>query len=107
GVSNGFLSSTYLASNAPVLIAPAMNTTMWENPSTQRNIAQLKQDGVHFVKPIAGELACKTVGTGKLEDVENIVSQAMRLLTAETGRRGEGKKGGTGDGERNPQSEIR
>ena len=89
GVADDFLSSTYLASNAPVLIAPAMNTTMWENPATQRNVEQLKKDGVLFVEPIAGELACKTVGTGKLEDVENIVAQALRLLTAETQRRGE------------------
>src|SRR5215203_227198 len=80
GVADDFLSSTYLASNAPVLIAPAMNTTMWENPATQRNIAQLKKDGVHFVEPVAGELACKTVGTGKLEDVENIVAQALALM---------------------------
>jgi len=80
GVADDFLSSTYLASNAPVLIAPAMNTTMWENPATQRNVEQLKKDGVHFVEPVAGELACKTVGTGKLEDVENIVKQAMSLL---------------------------
>jgi phosphopantothenoylcysteine decarboxylase/phosphopantothenate--cysteine ligase len=86
GVADDFLSSTYLASNAPVLIAPAMNTTMWEQPATQRNIEQLKADGVHFVEPIAGELACKTVGTGKLEDVENIVAQAMALLTTETQR---------------------
>src|SRR5262249_4217342 len=84
GVADDFLSSTYLASTAPVLIAPAMNTSMWENPATQRNIEQLKKDGVRFVEPIAGELACKTVGTGKLEDVENIASQALALLTAET-----------------------
>jgi phosphopantothenoylcysteine decarboxylase/phosphopantothenate--cysteine ligase len=57
-----------------------MNTSMWENPATQRNIEQLKKDGVHFVEPVAGELACKTVGTGKLEDVENIVAQALALL---------------------------
>jgi phosphopantothenoylcysteine decarboxylase/phosphopantothenate--cysteine ligase len=81
GVADDFLSSTYLATTAPVLIAPAMNTTMWEQPATQRNVARLKEDGVHFVEPIAGELACKTVGTGKLEDVENIVAQAMRLLS--------------------------
>jgi len=99
GVADDFLSSTYLASNAPVLIAPAMNTTMWENPATQRNIAQLKNDGVHFVEPIAGELACKTVGTGKLEDVENIVRQALALLEGEKGRRGEGEK--------NPRSAVR
>src|SRR6476661_864307 len=91
GVADDFLSSTYLATTAPVMIAPAMNTTMWEQPATQRNVAQLRRDGVHFVEPVAGELACKTVGTGKLEDVENIVSQALRLLTADAQRRREGE----------------
>ncbi len=80
GVADDFLSSTYLATTAPVMVAPAMNTTMWEQPATQRNVAQLKSDGVHFVEPVAGELACKTVGTGKLEDVENIVSQALAVV---------------------------
>src|SRR5436305_1130069 len=80
GVADDFLSSTYLACTAPVMVAPAMNTTMWEQPATQRNVARLKADGVHFVEPVAGELACKTVGTGKLEDVENIVRQALRLV---------------------------
>jgi phosphopantothenoylcysteine decarboxylase/phosphopantothenate--cysteine ligase len=80
GIADDFLSSTYLASNAPVMIAPAMNVTMWNHSATQRNIETLKKDGVHFVEPIAGELACKTVGTGKLEDVENIAAQALRLL---------------------------
>ncbi len=90
GIADDFLSSTYLASTAPVLVAPAMNTTMWENPATQRNIEQLKKDGVRFVEPVAGELACKTVGTGKLEDVENIVSQGLDILrSAERGVRNE------------------
>ena len=80
GIADDFLTSTYLASTAPVLIAPAMNTTMWENPATQRNVTQLKKDGVHFVEPVSGELACKTVGTGKLEDVENIAAQALDIL---------------------------
>ena len=80
GIADDFLTSTYLASNAPVLIAPAMNTTMWNHAATQRNIAQLKKDGVYFVEPITGELACKTVGTGKLEDVENITRQAIKIL---------------------------
>jgi phosphopantothenoylcysteine decarboxylase / phosphopantothenate---cysteine ligase len=84
GVADDFLSSTYLATTAPVMIAPAMNTTMWEQPAMERNVAQLKKDGVHFVEPVAGELACKTVGTGKLEDVENIVAQALGLLNAKT-----------------------
>ena len=93
GIADDFISTTYLASNAPVMIAPAMNTTMWFHPATQRNIAQLEKDGVYFVSPIEGELACKTVGTGKLEDVENIVRQAMELLDAETRRAGEEEKG--------------
>ncbi len=80
GIADDFLSSTYLASTAPVLLAPAMNTTMWEHAATQRNIETLKNDGVYFVAPVSGELACKTVGTGKLEDVENIVGQVMDLL---------------------------
>lgn len=82
GIADDFLSSTYLASSAPVLIAPAMNTLMWENAATQRNIEQLKKDGVQFVEPVSGELACKTVGTGKLEDVENIAAQALNLLNS-------------------------
>jgi phosphopantothenoylcysteine decarboxylase / phosphopantothenate---cysteine ligase len=80
GIADDFLTSTYLASNAPVMIAPAMNVTMWNHHATQRNIERLKKDGVHFVEPISGELACKTVGTGKLEDVENIARQAIELL---------------------------
>lgn len=80
GIADDFLSSTYLAANAPVLVAPAMNVSMWNHPATQRNIERLKTDGVLFVEPIAGELACKTVGTGKLEDVENIAAQALKLL---------------------------
>lgn len=92
GIADDFLTSTYLASNAPVMIAPAMNVTMWNHQATQRNIETLKNDGVHFVEPIAGELACKTVGTGKLEDVENIARQALKLLNAEARRRGDAKK---------------
>lgn len=82
GVADDFLSSTYLASNAPVMVAPAMNVTMWNHPATQRNIETLHKDGVYFVEPIAGELACKTVGTGKLEDVENIAAQSMNVLNS-------------------------
>jgi phosphopantothenoylcysteine decarboxylase/phosphopantothenate--cysteine ligase len=84
GVADDFLSSTYLAADAPVMVAPAMNVSMWNHPSTQRNIAQLKTDGVYFVEPVAGELACKTVGTGKLEDVENIAAQALGLLNSKS-----------------------
>jgi phosphopantothenoylcysteine decarboxylase/phosphopantothenate--cysteine ligase len=97
GIADDFLSTTYLASNAPVLIAPAMNTSMWFHPATQRNIEKLRSDGIRFVEPIEGELACKTVGTGKLEDVENIVAQALALLDEEKGRKGGEEKGEKGD----------
>lgn len=84
GIADDFLTSTYLASNAPVMVAPAMNVSMWNHAATQRNIKQLKKDGVLFVAPVAGELACKTVGTGKLEDVENIAEQAFKVLSADS-----------------------
>ncbi len=80
GIADDFLTSTYLASTAPVIVAPAMNTAMWNHPATQRNIQKLREDGVIFIEPIEGELACKTLGTGKLEDVENIVDQVLSFL---------------------------
>lgn len=81
GIADDFLTSTYLASTALVLIAPAMNTEMWNKPATQRNLEQLKKDGVQFVEPVAGRLACEAVGTGKLEDVEKIVNTALNILS--------------------------
>src|SRR2546423_15383510 len=57
GVADDFLTSTYLACSAPVLIAPAMNTTMWEHVATQRNLQQLRADGVHIMEPDAGDMA--------------------------------------------------
>ncbi len=86
GIADDFLTSTYLASTAPILIAPAMNTTMWNQPATQRNLETLRKDGVNFVQPTSGRLACETVGIGKLEDVEVIVKTALKLLTTETQR---------------------
>jgi phosphopantothenoylcysteine decarboxylase / phosphopantothenate---cysteine ligase len=80
GIADDFLTSTYLASTAPVVVAPAMNTAMWNHPATQRNVQMLKEDGVYFIEPISGELACKTIGTGKLEEVENIVKQVLEFL---------------------------
>ena len=81
GVADDFLSSTYLACTAPVLIAPAMNTTMWEHPATQRNLRQLRADGVYFVEPDAGEMACGTIGPGRLSEPERIVRAALEILT--------------------------
>jgi len=80
GVADDFLTSTYLASNAPVLVAPAMNTTMLLHPATQRNLARLRADGVRIVEPDAGEMACGTVGPGRLSEPEMIVAAALEML---------------------------
>jgi phosphopantothenoylcysteine decarboxylase/phosphopantothenate--cysteine ligase len=80
GVADDFLTSTYLASNAPVIVAPAMNTTMWNHPATQRNLSQLLADGVRVVEPDAGEMACGTIGPGRLSEPERIVAVALEVL---------------------------
>ena len=80
GVADDFLSSTYLACSAPVLVAPAMNTTMWEHPATQRNLERLRADGVHIMEPDAGEMACGTIGPGRLSEPERIVAAALEIL---------------------------
>jgi len=82
GVADDFLTSTYLACSAPVLIAPAMNTTMWEHPATQRNLQQLRADGVQIIEPDAGEMACGTIGPGRLSEPERIVAAALEILNA-------------------------
>ena len=82
GVADDFLTSTYLACSAPVLIAPAMNTTMWEHPATQRNLQQLRADGVYIMEPDAGEMACGTIGPGRLSEPERIVDKALEILSS-------------------------
>jgi phosphopantothenoylcysteine decarboxylase/phosphopantothenate--cysteine ligase len=86
GVADDFLTSTYLASNAPVLVAPAMNTTMLLHPATQRNLARLRADGVRIVEPDAGEMACGTIGPGRLSEPERIVEAALEMLRRSAGR---------------------
>jgi phosphopantothenoylcysteine decarboxylase/phosphopantothenate--cysteine ligase len=80
GVADDFVTSTYLACAAPVLVAPAMNTTMLEHAATQRNLEKLRADGVHVIDPDAGEMACGTIGPGRLSDPEKIVAAALGLL---------------------------
>lgn len=84
GIADDFLSSTYLASSAPVLVAPAMNTKMWQHPATIRNIEQLRKDGVYILEPDAGEMACGTFGPGRLSEPERVVAEALSLLAART-----------------------
>lgn len=80
GIADDFLTSTYLASNAPVLVAPAMNTTMWNHPATRRNLFKLRADGVRVIEPDAGEMACGTFGPGRLSEPERIVNAALEVL---------------------------
>jgi phosphopantothenoylcysteine decarboxylase/phosphopantothenate--cysteine ligase len=89
GIADDFLSTTYLASNAPVLIAPAMNTTMLLHPATQRNLQRLREDGVRIVEPDEGEMACKTIGPGRLSEPERIVAVALEMLSAKKDLKGE------------------
>jgi phosphopantothenoylcysteine decarboxylase/phosphopantothenate--cysteine ligase len=80
GVADDFLTSTYLACTAPVLVAPAMNTTMLEHPATQRNIEKLRADGVRIIEPDEGEMACGTIGPGRLSEPDRIVAVALDML---------------------------
>jgi phosphopantothenoylcysteine decarboxylase/phosphopantothenate--cysteine ligase len=81
GRADDLACATLLASDKPVVIAPAMNTKMWEHPATQRNLTQLRADGVHIIEPDAGELACGEIGQGRLAGMEHIVTAVMRQLT--------------------------
>ena len=80
GVADDFLTSLYLATRAPVLLAPAMNTNMLEHPAVQRNLQTLASRGVHVVHPGEGFLACGWIGKGRLAEPPEIVAAAERLL---------------------------
>lgn len=97
GVADDFLSSTYLACTAPVLIAPAMNTTMLQHAATQRNLQKLRADGVHIIEPDEGEMACGTIGPGRLSEPEMIVAAALRLLNNEQSLAEENKRPDSSD----------
>mgnify|MGYP001468336134 CR=1 FL=1 len=80
GLAPDPLSSIYLATRARVLLAPAMNGKMWKHPATQRNVAQLKSDGCHFLGPEeSGMLACGYEGAGRLVPVEEILNWIKAL----------------------------
>src|SRR3954468_18707748 len=80
GIADDFLTTLYLATKAPVVVAPAMNVNMWEHTATQANLATLRQLGVTIVEPEAGYLACGIVGAGRLAANEHIVSVANDVL---------------------------
>ncbi|HKY03843.1 MAG TPA: bifunctional phosphopantothenoylcysteine decarboxylase/phosphopantothenate--cysteine ligase CoaBC, partial [Blastocatellia bacterium] len=88
GIADDFLSTLYISTTAPVIVAPAMNVEMWAHPATQENVERLKRRGVHFIDPGEGYLACKTVGAGRLAEPVEIVQRAWELLNLS-------KKGGS------------
>jgi phosphopantothenoylcysteine decarboxylase/phosphopantothenate--cysteine ligase len=81
GRAEDLASTLLLATDTPVLMAPAMNVRMWEHPATQRNLATLKADGVTFVGPDAGEMACGEYGPGRMAEPEAIMAAITAALT--------------------------
>jgi phosphopantothenoylcysteine decarboxylase/phosphopantothenate--cysteine ligase len=82
GAADDLLSTLYLSFTGPVLVAPAMNCEMWEKPAVQRNVQQLRDDGVHFVDPEEGWLSCRKRGVGRMAAPERIFAAIEKLLTS-------------------------
>jgi len=80
GVANDFLSTLYLATTAPVIVAPAMNVNMWQHPATRANLDILRRRGVLVIEPGTGYLACGMVGAGRLAEPEEIVAATLDRL---------------------------
>jgi phosphopantothenoylcysteine decarboxylase / phosphopantothenate---cysteine ligase len=89
GIANDFLTTLYLATTAPVIVAPAMNVNMWNHPATQANLEILRRRGVKIVEPDSGYLACGMVGPGRLAANESIVAAVMQALGASQDLAGE------------------
>jgi phosphopantothenoylcysteine decarboxylase/phosphopantothenate--cysteine ligase len=82
GIASDFLTTLYLASTAPVVVAPAMNVNMWNHPATQANLEILRKRGVRIVEPGSGYLACGMTGAGRLAENEAIVTAVLETLGA-------------------------
>ena len=89
GIADDLMSTTLLATKAPILIAPAMNSGMWSAAATQENVEVLKSRGVHFVQPDSGYLACGDIGSGRLPTPEAIADATCSLLQGSTDLVGE------------------
>ena len=83
GICDDMLTTTMLATKAPKLIAPAMNTGMWENPILQDNLTKLQGYGYHIIEPIVGRLACGDTGTGKMNSEEVIIEHILTFMAKE------------------------
>jgi len=82
GIASDFLTTLYLATTAPVVVAPAMNVNMWNHPATQANLEILRQRGVKIVEPDSGYLACGMTGPGRLAENDSIVAAVLEALGA-------------------------
>src|SRR5438309_11381891 len=82
GIATDFLTTLYLATTAPVVVAPAMNVNMWNHPATQANLEILRKRGVRIVEPDSGYLACGMTGPGRLADNDSIVAAVLEALGA-------------------------
>jgi phosphopantothenoylcysteine decarboxylase/phosphopantothenate--cysteine ligase len=81
GIADDLLTTTVMACKAPVLLVPAMNSNMWQNPICRRNVEQLQECGYHMLEPVTGMLACGWEGQGKMPDPQAIQDETRRLLT--------------------------
>ncbi len=101
GLADDFLSTMYLATTAPVVVAPAMNVVMWEHPATQANVETLRSRGVKVIEPGSGYLACGMVGGGRLAEPAAIVAAVAEILRDVSVSAGEttGDGAGVGDSE--------
>ena len=89
GLADDFISTVYLATQAPVIVAPAMNVNMWNHPATQANLRTLQQRGVQVIAPDSGYLACGMTGGGRLAEVETIADAVVARLTRQQDLRDE------------------
>ena len=80
GISDDLLSTLYLCFTGPIIIAPAMNCEMWEKSAVQRNVKQLKDDGVQIIDPQEGWLSCRTKGMGRMASPEEIAAAIEKAL---------------------------
>ena len=80
GIADDLASTLLLATDKPVVVAPAMNVRMWEHPATKRNVAQLKADGVRVIEPAEGEMACGEHGPGRLPEPQDLMDSLSDLL---------------------------
>ena len=80
GLADDLLSSVLLSVTCPILIVPAMNTQMWENPATQENIQVLRERNYQFIDPISGELTCGTTGVGHIAENDKILDTIQNFL---------------------------